>query len=164
MEAAIISGVTHDTSEAKVTITGVPDRSGIAARVFRALADEAVNVDMIVQNVERSGITDISFTLPKDDLKKAGKVIEGLVAEIGATGFDQDAGIARVSLVGAGMKTHPGVAATMFEVLAREGVNIEMISTSLDPHLLRGAGRPGRTGRAGAARRLRAGRGFGAPA
>ena len=77
MEAAIISGVTHDTSEAKVTITGVPDQVGIAARVFRALADESVNVDMIVQNVSKSGITDISFTLPKDDLKKAGKVIDG---------------------------------------------------------------------------------------
>jgi aspartate kinase len=80
--------------------------------------------------VSRSGITDISFTLPKDDLKKAGKVIEGLMAELGAEGFDEDAGIARVSLIGAGMKTHPGIAATMFEVLAREGVNIEMISTS----------------------------------
>jgi len=130
MEAAIISGVTHDTGEAKVTITGVPDQVGIAARVFRALADEAVNVDMIVQNVSKSGITDISFTLPKDDLKKAGKVIESLVGDLGATGFDEDNGIARVSLIGAGMKTHPGVAATMFEVLAREGVNIEMISTS----------------------------------
>src|SRR5439155_21474800 len=90
----------------------------------------SVNVDMIVQNVSRSGITDISFTLPKDDLKKAGKVIEGLLGDLGATGYDQDNGIARVSLIGAGMKTHPGVAATMFEVLAREGVNIEMISTS----------------------------------
>src|SRR5207253_2208623 len=83
------------------------------------------NVDMIVQNVSRSGITDISFTLPKDDLKKAGKVIDGLLADLGATGYDEDAGIARVSLIGAGMKSHPGVAATMFEVLAREGVNIE---------------------------------------
>jgi aspartate kinase len=130
MEKAIISGVTHDTSEAKVTIVGVPDRPGIAARVFRALADEAVNVDMIVQNISKSGTTDISFTLPKDDLKKAAKVIESLVPEIGAASFDGDADIARVSLIGAGMKTHPGVAATMFEVLARAGVNIEMISTS----------------------------------
>jgi aspartate kinase len=130
MEQAIISGVTHDTSEAKVTLTGVPDRPGIAARVFRALADESVNVDMIVQNISTGGTTDISFTVPKDDLTKAAKVIEGVVPEIGAAGFDQDAGIARVSLIGAGMKTHPGVAATMFEVLAQEGVNIEMISTS----------------------------------
>ena len=130
MEAAIISGVTHDTSEAKVTISGVPDRPGIAARVFRALADEAVNVDMIVQNTSSGGTTDISFTLPKDDLVRAARVIEGIVPEIGATAFDQDSDIARVSLVGAGMKTHPGVAATMFEVLAKESVNIEMISTS----------------------------------
>jgi aspartate kinase len=130
MEQAIISGVTHDTSEAKVTISGVPDRPGIAARVFRALADESVNVDMIVQNTSSGGTTDISFTVPKDDLVRAARVIEGIVPEIGATAFDQDSDIARVSLVGAGMKTHPGVAATMFEVLAKESVNIEMISTS----------------------------------
>jgi aspartate kinase len=130
MEQAIISGVTHDTSEAKVTLGGVPDRPGIAARVFRALADEAVNVDMIVQNISTGGATDISFTVPKEDLPKAAKVIEAIVPEIGASGFDQDSGIARVSLIGAGMKTHPGVAATMFEVLASAGVNIEMISTS----------------------------------
>ena len=130
MEAAIISGVTHDTSEAKVTISQVPDRPGIAARVFRALADESVNVDMIVQNTSSGGTTDISFTLPKDDLTRAARVIEGIVPEIGAAAFDQDSDIARVSLIGAGMKTHPGVAATMFEVLAKESVNIEMISTS----------------------------------
>jgi len=130
MEQAIISGVTHDTSEAKVTLGGVPDRPGIAARVFRALADEAVNVDMIVQNISTGGTTDISFTVPKEDLTKAAKVIEAIVPEIGARGFDQDSDIARVSLIGAGMKTHPGVAATMFEVLAAAGVNIEMISTS----------------------------------
>jgi aspartate kinase len=130
MEAAIISGVTHDTSEAKVTISQVPDRPGIAARVFRALADESVNVDMIVQNTSSGGTTDISFTVPKDDLARAARVIEGIVPEIGAAAFDQDSDIARVSLIGAGMKTHPGVAATMFEVLAKESVNIEMISTS----------------------------------
>ncbi|MGH8971904.1 MAG: aspartate kinase [Acidimicrobiia bacterium] len=130
MEAAIISGVTHDTSEAKVTISQVPDRPGIAARVFRALADESVNVDMIVQNTSSGGTTDISFTLPKDDLARATRVIEGIVPEIGAAAFDHDSDIARVSLIGAGMKTHPGVAATMFEVLAKESVNIEMISTS----------------------------------
>jgi aspartate kinase len=130
MEQAIISGVTHDTSEAKVTISQVPDRPGIAARVFRALADESVNVDMIVQNTSSGGTTDISFTLPKDDLARAGRVIQGIVPEIGAAAFDQDSDIARVSLIGPGMKTHPGVAATMFEVLAKESVNIEMISTS----------------------------------
>lgn len=130
MEKAIISGVTHDTSEAKLTLERVPDRPGIAARVFRALAEEAVNVDMIVQNVSIGGTTDISFTVPKDDLGKARKVLETLVAEVGAGGFDHDDGIARVSLVGAGMKTNPGVAATMFEILADAGLNIEMISTS----------------------------------
>ena len=130
MEAAIISGVTHDTSEAKMTITGVPDQVGIAARVFRALADESVNVDMIVQNVSTAGHTDISFTVPRDDLHRGLTVMEKVAAEIEASGVTHDAGVARVTLVGAGMKTNPGVAAKMFEVLAREGVNIEMISTS----------------------------------
>ena len=130
MEQAIISGVTHDTSEAKVTIAHVPDRPGIAATVFRALADEAVNVDMIVQNVSTAGHTDISFTVPKDDLSRAKKVMEHLVDDVEANGFTWDESVGRVSLVGAGMKTHPGVAATMFETLAGAGVNIEMISTS----------------------------------
>jgi aspartate kinase len=130
VEQAIISAVTHDTSEAKVTLERVPDRPGIAARVFRRLADEAVNVDMIVQNVSTAGHTDISFTVPKDDLPRTTKVMEELVPEIGAEGFDADLNVGRVSLVGAGMKTHPGVAAEMFETLANEGVNIEMISTS----------------------------------
>jgi len=130
MEQAIISGVTHDVSEAKVTIANVPDRPGVAARVFRLLADEAVNVDMIVQNVSSEGATDISFTVPRDDLARALKVMDGVVGEVGASGHTHDTGIGRVSLVGAGMKTNPGVAAKMFEVLAGEGVNIEMISTS----------------------------------
>lgn len=130
MEQAIISAVTHDTSEAKVTIDRVPDRPGVAARVFRALADESVNVDMIEQNVSTGGLTDISFTVPKNDLGAALKVIESVAPEIGAAGFDHDADISRVSLIGAGMRSYPGVAATMFEVLAAEGINIEMISTS----------------------------------
>jgi len=130
MEQAIISGVTHDTSEAKVTIAHVPDRPGIAAAVFRALADESVNVDMIVQNVSTEGHTDISFTVPKEDLSRAKKVMEHLVDDVEASGFASDEAVGRVSLVGAGMKTHPGVAATMFETLAAAGVNIEMISTS----------------------------------
>jgi aspartate kinase len=130
MEQAIISGVTNDTSEAKITLGRVPDRPGVAAKVFRALADEAINVDMIVQNVSTEGHTDISFTLPKEDLSRARKVMEQLLDDVEATGFTSDEHIGRVSLVGAGMKTHPGVAATMFEVLARESVNIEMISTS----------------------------------
>jgi len=130
MEQAIISGVTHDTSEAKITLAHVPDRPGVAAKVFRSLADEAVNVDMIVQNVSIEGHTDISFTLPKEDLQRARKVMEQIVDDVAASGFSFDEHIGRVSLVGAGMKTHPGVAATMFEILAQEDVNIEMISTS----------------------------------
>jgi aspartate kinase len=130
MEQATISGVTHDISEAKVTIGRVPDRPGIAAAVFRALADESVNVDMIVQNVSTEGHTDISFTVPREDLPRAKKVMEHLVGDVEASGFTSDDAVGRVSLVGAGMKTHPGVAATMFESLAAAGVNIEMISTS----------------------------------
>ncbi|MBK9180096.1 MAG: aspartate kinase [Acidimicrobiales bacterium] len=130
MEAAIISGVTHDTSEAKLTITGVPDEPGIAARLFRALADQAINVDMIVQNVSIAGITDISFTVPMADVPTATRITQALAGEIGASGVTVDESIGRVSLVGAGMKTHPGIAATVFETLADAGVNIEMISTS----------------------------------
>jgi aspartate kinase len=130
MEQAIISGVTHDTSEAKVTIEQVPDRPGIAAAIFRALADELVNVDMIVQNVSTAGHTDVSFTVPKEDLARSLAVMEKVCVEIEATGVSHDPAIGRVSLVGAGMKSNPGVAAQMFEVLATEGVNIEMISTS----------------------------------
>jgi aspartate kinase len=130
MEQAIISAVTHDTSEAKVTILSVPDRPGIAARLFRALAEEGVNVDMIVQNTSVGGNTDISFTVPKDDITAGLRVTEKVAGELGAIGVTHDAGIARISLIGAGMKTHPGVAAEMFETLAGAGLNIEMISTS----------------------------------
>ncbi|HUV11250.1 MAG TPA: aspartate kinase [Acidimicrobiia bacterium] len=130
MEEAIISGVTHDISEAKITIAGVPDRPGVAAQLFRSLADEAVNVDMIVQNVSTAGFTDISFTVPKDEVPRTQKVVGAVVEEVEADGYSTDESIGRVSVVGAGMKTHPGVAATMFESLAGEGVNIEMISTS----------------------------------
>jgi aspartate kinase len=130
MEQAIISGVTHDESEAKVTIEQVPDRPGIAATVFRALADEGVNVDMIVQNVSSAGHTDISFTVPHDELTRAMHVMETVVKKTDAAGCTNDPHIGRVSLVGAGMKTNPGIAAKMFETLADENVNIEMISTS----------------------------------
>src|SRR5690349_3514619 len=130
LEKAIVSGVTHDASEAKATIVAVPDTPGIAARVFRALADAGVNIDMIVQNVSAGGTTDISFTLPKTDLAIAKPILDSLAAEIGATSVDLDDGIAKVSLVGAGMKSHPGVAADMFEALADAGINIEIISTS----------------------------------
>ncbi len=130
LEKAIISGVTHDTSEAKVTIVGVPDRPGIAARVFRDLADAGVNVDMIVQNVSQAGHTDISFTLPIDDLHVAEPILGRTSAEIGAAKVTKDADIAKVSLIGAGMKSHPGIAADMFGALADAGINIEIISTS----------------------------------
>jgi len=130
MEQAIISGVTHDESEAKITVTQVPDQPGVAGRLFRALAEAEVNVDMIVQNVSTEGRTDISFTVPKADLDSALAVARPLLAEVGAADVVADAQIARVSLVGAGMKSHPGIAARMFETLAANGVNIEMISTS----------------------------------
>ena len=130
MEEAIVTAVTHDVSEAKVTVIGVPDRPGLAARLFRGLAERNVNVDMIVQNTSLHGTTDISFTVPGYDLAVSAEVCEGLVPELGATGVTSDSDVARVSLVGAGMKTHPGVTALTFETLASEGINIEMISTS----------------------------------
>jgi aspartate kinase len=130
MEQPIISAVISDSSEAKITVTGVADKPGIAARLFRALADSHVNVDMIVQNVSVHGVTDISFTVPKADVDMSLQVAGDLKEEIGATDVLADAQIARVSLIGAGMKSHPGVAAKMFETLADEGVNIDMISTS----------------------------------
>jgi aspartate kinase len=130
MEQPIISGIAHDTSEAEVTIVAVPDRPGIAAHVFRALAEEGVNVDMIVQNVSADGHTDISFTVPKSDLVRAESLLEAVASDIGARGVQHDPEIAKISLVGAGMKTHPGVAADMFGALAEAGVNIGMISTS----------------------------------
>jgi aspartate kinase len=130
MEQAVVTAVTHDTSEAKVTVTGVPDKPGIAARLFRALADNLVNVDTIVQNMSLHGTTDISFTVPVVDLDTSLEVTRALAPEIGAGEVLADSDIAKVSLVGAGMRSHPGVSATMFETLAEAGINIEMISTS----------------------------------
>jgi aspartate kinase len=130
MEQAIISGVVHDRSEAKLTVEDVPDRPGIAASIFRAIADEGINVDMIVQNVSKDGTTDVSFTVPTEDLAHARAIMERVVPEVGAARFTADDDIAKVSLVGAGMKSHPGVQADMFSALAEAGINIEMISTS----------------------------------
>ncbi|MDA8047567.1 MAG: aspartate kinase [Actinomycetota bacterium] len=130
VEQAIISAVTSDSSEAKVTVAGVPDHPGVAAQLFRALADRSINIDMIEQNVSLAGTTDISFTVPREDLRAACETAEGLKAEIDAREVLADPDIATVSIVGAGMKTHPGISATMFETLAGEGINIEMISTS----------------------------------
>jgi aspartate kinase len=130
LEKAIISGVTHDTSEGKVTIVDVPDRPGVAARVFRELADAGVNIDMIVQNVSEHGMTSITFTLPKADVSIADPILDRLAGEIGAREVQRDPDIAKISLIGAGMKSHPGVAADMFDALAEAGINIEIISTS----------------------------------
>ncbi len=130
MEQAIISGVAHDTSEGKLVVRGVPDKPGVAARIFTGLADANINVDMIVQNVSADGTTDVSFTVPVADGPRALALLEELRAEVGLGEIVFDDDIAKVSLVGAGMKTHPGVAATMFAALSAAGVNIEMISTS----------------------------------
>ncbi len=130
MEGVLISGVALDTDEAKVTLDRVPDRPGMAATVFKAIADDAISIDMIVQNVSHAGATDLSFTAPRADLPRVASVMERLVKEIGADSYTIDDDIAKLSLVGAGMKTHPGVAADMFDSLAGQGINIEMISTS----------------------------------
>ncbi|MEY2583264.1 MAG: aspartate kinase [Ilumatobacteraceae bacterium] len=130
MEEPIIAGVVTDTSESKVTIVAVPDHPGIAAALFEPLAAANVNVDMIVQNTSHDGTTDISFTMPKADMATAESIVSRVAAEVGARGVDHDADIAKISLVGAGMKTSPGIAAKMFRVLADEKVNIAMISTS----------------------------------
>ncbi|GAB1721521.1 MAG: aspartate kinase [Nitrospira sp. CR1.1] len=130
MEGVMVSGVTGDRNQAKITIVGVPDRPGIAARVFGAVANANIVVDMIIQNVSQASMTDISFTVPKPDLRNAVDLVQRLSQEIGARSVAVTESIAKVSLIGVGMRSHSGVAAKMFEVLSREGVNIMMISTS----------------------------------
>jgi aspartate kinase len=130
MEKTVVSGITYNKSEAKITILNVPDRPGIAALIFNKIADNDINVDMIIQNISQKGSTDVSFTIAAVDLKKSAKVIEDIVKKIKAKGFIVDDGIAKVSIVGAGMRQHTGVAAKMFKALADERINIEMISTS----------------------------------
>jgi aspartate kinase len=132
VEQAIISGVAHDRSEAKITVVGVPDRVGEAARIFRVIADSGINIDMIVQNVSAvaTGRTDISFTLPCDDGQAAMSALRRLQDAIGFESLLYDDRIGKVSLIGAGMRSHPGVTAAFFGALAEAGVNIEMISTS----------------------------------
>jgi aspartate kinase len=130
MEEAVVSAVTDDTSEAKITVGGVPDRPGVAARLFRQLADRGINVDMVVQNTSAKGITDISFTVAKTDLAVASETCDRVKEELGATEVTSDDNIGRVSIIGAGMKSNPGVTALMFETLSENGINIEMISTS----------------------------------
>jgi aspartate kinase len=130
MEDPIISGVVQDTGEAKLTVFGVPDKPGVSAALFEPLAAANVNVDMIVQNTSKDGHTDISFTVPKADLATSLGIVNEVAGAIGAAGVTHDESVAKISLVGAGMKTSPGIAAKMFRVLADAGVNIEMISTS----------------------------------
>jgi len=132
MEQAIISGIAHDKSEAKITIVGVPDRAGVAARIFQSIADSDINIDMIVQNVSAAatGLTDISFTLPRTEGSKATSIVQKLQGEIGFQSIQYDDQIGKLSLIGAGMRSHPGVTATFFAAMADAGVNIEMISTS----------------------------------
>ena len=130
MEEPIISGVVQDASESKVTVIAVPDRPGVSAALFENLANANINVDMIVQNTSKDGLADISFTVPKADMRTAEEIVGRVADEMGAQAVTHDTDIAKVSLVGAGMKTSPGIAARMFRVLADNGVNIHMISTS----------------------------------
>jgi aspartate kinase len=130
MEQVLVSGVTGDRNQAKVTVIGVPDQPGIAAKIFVAIAESGINVDMIIQNVSHESLTDISFTVPRGDLKAATRLIRDLAKEVGARTFEVNEAIAKVSLVGVGMRSHSGVAARMFATLSRDGINIMMISTS----------------------------------
>jgi aspartate kinase len=133
MEGVVVRGVALDKNQAKVTLVGVPDRPGVAAKIFKALGNATVNVDMIVQNISHgtgTPATDISFTADKPDLLKAQKVIEGLKAEVGYRDVITAEKIGKLSIVGVGMKSHTGVAGKLFETLANEGINIDMISTS----------------------------------
>ena len=132
MEAPLIAGVAHDRSEAKITVVGVPDRPGKAAEIFQAVSDAAINIDMIVQNVSatETGLTDISFTLPKADGATGIQALQRVQERVGFASLQFDEQIGKLSLVGAGMRSHPGVSATLFKALADAGVNIEMISTS----------------------------------
>ncbi len=132
MEQAIISGIAHDKSEAKITIVGVPDRTGVAARIFQAIADADINIDMIVQNVSAAatGLTDISFTLPRDEGVDATAILQKLQGEVGYASIQYDDQIGKLSLIGAGMRSHPGITATFFGAMSEAGINIEMISTS----------------------------------
>jgi aspartate kinase len=130
MEAVVVTGIAHDRGQAKVTIRGVPDRPGIAAQVFGSVGDHGIVVDMIVQNVSRDGLSDISFTLPRPDRPTVVATLEDIAQKIGAESVTYDDRIAKVSIVGVGMRSHSGVAARMFRALSREGINIHMISTS----------------------------------
>ena len=130
MEEVVVTSVTHDRNQAKVSIMRVPDRPGVAAQVFAAVADQNIVVDMIVQNISRDGFTDMSFTLPRGDRARAAAVLEEVAQRVGAEGVQHNDRVAKISIVGVGMRSHSGVAARMFSTLSREGINIHMISTS----------------------------------
>ncbi|MEE9615326.1 MAG: ACT domain-containing protein, partial [Thermodesulfobacteriota bacterium] len=130
MEKVVVSGVTYNKDEAKISVVRVPDRPGIAAKLFRPLTEAGINVDMIVQNISHDAHTDLTFTVSKGDYEKALKLVKATAGEIEAREVVSDPDIAKISIVGAGMRSHAGVASLMFETLAREGVNIQMISTS----------------------------------
>ena len=130
MESVLVSGIAYNKDEAKISIFGVPDQPGVAAQIFSPLSEAGVTVDMIVQNVAQDGKTDMTFTVPKTDCKKALKIVEEIAPKIDASGIKHDDSIAKVSIIGVGMRSHSGIAQTMFETLSEEGINIEMISTS----------------------------------
>jgi aspartate kinase len=130
MEKVVVSGIAYNKDEAKITIVKVPDRSGTASKIFTPISAANINVDMIIQNVSEDGYTDVTFTVSKSDMKKALEVIKGIVKEIGAKDVQYDKEVAKVSIIGVGMRSHAGVAAKMFATLGKEGINIMMISTS----------------------------------
>ena len=130
MERVVVSGITYNRKEAKITIVKVPDKPGIASNIFKPISETNINVDMILQNVSEDGFADVTFTVDETDCKKALSVIEGIAKEIGAADVQYDKDIVKVSIIGVGMRSHAGVAAKMFTVLANEGINIMMISTS----------------------------------
>ena len=130
MERLVVSGITHDSNQARITLKKVPDQPGIAAKIFTPLADAGVVVDMIIQNTRAAGQTDLTFTVPKIDFKKALELQKKVAADIGAEKVFGDENISKVSVIGVGMKDHSGVASKMFTSLARENINITMISTS----------------------------------
>lgn len=130
MERVVVSGITYNRKEAKITIVKVPDRPGIASKIFKPISEANINVDMIIQNVSEDGFADVTFTVAETDCKKALSVIQGIAVEIGASDVQHDKNIVKVSIIGVGMRSHAGVAAKMFTALANEGINIMMISTS----------------------------------
>ena len=130
MESVLVSGISYSKDEAKISVIGVPDKPGIASQLFSPLSLANITVDMIIQNVSQGGYTDLTFTVPKNDFKKALGLVEGVAREIGAAAVDSDDNISKISIVGVGMRSHSGIASKMFQVLAEEGINIQMISTS----------------------------------